>query len=92
MFPHAAGQRDTGGWRNEQYEGKCFPGSLHQTTIPDGGHMKYQFISLIKLYMYAHNIYCYISKYLCKTFHEAHSKYLTLFKNIHFETIIGSES
>lgn len=54
--------------------------------------MKYQFISLIKLYMYAHNIYCYISKYLCKTFHEAHSKYLTLFKNIHFETIIGSES
>lgn len=54
--------------------------------------MKYQFISLIKLYMYAHNIYCYISKYLCKIFHEAHSKYLTLFKNIHFETIIGSES
>lgn len=56
------------------------------------GHTKHQFISLIKLYMYAHNTHCYFLKYLYKIFHEAHSKYLILFKNVHFEMIIGSES
>lgn len=56
------------------------------------GHMKYQFISLIKLYMYLHNTYCYIFRYLCKILHEPHSKYLILFKNIHSETFIGYES
>lgn len=32
--------------------------------------------------------YYYVFKYLCELFHEVNSKYLILFKNIHFETII----
>lgn len=56
------------------------------------GHMKYQFISLIKSYTCAYNTYCYTFSYLCKIFHEVHSKQLILLKNIHFESIIGFES
>lgn len=37
------------------------------------GHIKYQFISLIKFYINLHNSYCYIFRYLCEIFHEAHS-------------------